>query len=132
MDLVDQMSLVRHCQSLPRTSSRLDRQDGKIVSNVDHSSDKGHKDRLTHFIFVQLKNLSFFTILIALVMTAYGVASRSMAFHGSFTFSVGNVFQFILYPVYYLLYTNLSGELKQLDGKELEQRVVRCANDSLI
>ena len=65
-------------------------------------------------------------------MTAYGVASRSMVSHGSFTFSIGNVFQNILYPVYYLLYTNLSGELRQLDGKELVQRFDRCVNHSFV
>ena len=50
-------------------------------------------------------------------MTAYAVASRSMAFYGTFDFSVRNVLQGVLYPVYYLLYTNLSGELAGLDGR---------------
>jgi hypothetical protein len=49
-------------------------------------------------------------------MTAYGVASRSIAFYGTFEFSVFNVFHYVFYPVYYLLYTNLSGELDKLDG----------------
>ncbi|CAF2673374.1 unnamed protein product [Rotaria sp. Silwood2] len=62
-----------------------------------------------------LKNLSFFAILIAIVMTAYGVASRSMAFYGAFEFNCRNVLRYVLYPVYYLLYTNLSGELNGLD-----------------
>ena len=64
----------------------------------------------------QLKNLSFFATLIAIVMTAYGVASRSMASYGEFEFSGRNVLQNVLYPVYYLLYTNLSGELARIDG----------------
>ena len=50
-------------------------------------------------------------------MTAYGVASRSMAFYGEFEFNGRNVLRYVLYPVYYLLYTNLSGELSGLDGK---------------
>ncbi|CAF3482459.1 unnamed protein product [Rotaria sp. Silwood1] len=62
-----------------------------------------------------LKNLAFFAILIAIVMTAYGVASRSMAFYGAFEFSIRNVLRYVLYPVYYLLYTNVSGELNGLD-----------------
>ncbi len=49
-------------------------------------------------------------------MTAYGVASRSIAFYGTFKFNVRNVFCYVFYPVYYLLYTNLSGELDRLDG----------------
>jgi hypothetical protein len=49
-------------------------------------------------------------------MTAYGVASRSMVFYGEFEFSGRNVLHYVLYPVYYLLYTNLSGELNGLDG----------------
>ncbi|UJR20407.1 hypothetical protein I4U23_023538 [Adineta vaga] len=62
-----------------------------------------------------LKNLSFFAILIAIVMTAYGVASRSMAFYGTFEFNGREILRSVLYPVYYLLYTNLSGELNGLD-----------------
>ncbi|CAF1028475.1 unnamed protein product [Adineta ricciae] len=62
-----------------------------------------------------LKNLSFFAILIAIVMTAYGVASRSMAFYGTFAFNGREILRSVLYPVYYLLYTNLSGELSGLD-----------------
>ena len=49
-------------------------------------------------------------------MTAYGVASRSMAFYGTFAFNAREIFKAILYPVYYLLYTNLSDELSGLDG----------------
>jgi hypothetical protein len=49
-------------------------------------------------------------------MTAYGVASRSIAFYGKFEFNVRNVLRYVFYPVYYLLYTNLSGELDSLDG----------------
>jgi len=63
-----------------------------------------------------LKNLSFFSIFISVVMTAYGVASRSIAFYGKFEFNVRNVLRYVFYPVYYLLYTNLSGELDGLDG----------------
>ncbi|CAF0946556.1 unnamed protein product [Adineta steineri] len=62
-----------------------------------------------------LKNLAFFAIFIAVMMTAYGVASRSMAFYGTFPFTGRDIFKAILYPVYYLLYTNLSGELSGLD-----------------
>lgn len=50
-------------------------------------------------------------------MTAYGFASRAMAFYGTFDFSVRNVFSNVFYPVYYLLYTNLSGELSHVDGE---------------
>ena len=49
-------------------------------------------------------------------MTAYGVASRSMAFYGEFGFSVRNVLRYVLYPIYYLLYTDIEGELSGLDG----------------
>ena len=52
-------------------------------------------------------------------MTAYGIASRSIAFYGTFNFTGLNLLQYIFYPVYYLLYTNVSGELKNLDGMEL-------------
>ena len=51
-------------------------------------------------------------------MTAYGVASRSMAFYGTFQFGVREFFNRVLYPVYYLLYTNVSGELNGIDGKD--------------
>lgn len=49
-------------------------------------------------------------------MTAYGVASRSIAFYGTFEFTGRNVLHYVFYPVYYLLYTNLSGELNNLEG----------------
>jgi hypothetical protein len=49
-------------------------------------------------------------------MTAYGFASRSIAFYETFEFSIFNVFHDVFYPVYYLLYTHLSDELEQLDG----------------
>lgn len=50
-------------------------------------------------------------------MTAYGVASRSMAFYGTFDFTARQILRSVFYPVYYLLYTNLSGELNGLDGR---------------
>ena len=49
-------------------------------------------------------------------MTAYGVASRSIAFYGEFEFTLRNLLHSIFYPVYYLLYTNLSSELDTIDG----------------
>jgi hypothetical protein len=52
-------------------------------------------------------------------MTAYGVASRSMAFYGTFDFNARSILRSVLYPVYYLLYTNLSGELNDLDGNNV-------------
>jgi hypothetical protein len=48
-------------------------------------------------------------------MTAYGFTSRSIAYYGTFEFSVRNVLRFVFYPLYYLLYTNVSDELNGLD-----------------
>ncbi|CAF1456751.1 unnamed protein product, partial [Didymodactylos carnosus] len=65
-----------------------------------------------------LQDLMFFMILILLVMAAYGVASRSMAYydimrvHG---FYARHIFKDIAYPVYYLMYTNWNNETTALD-----------------
>lgn len=65
--------------------------------------------------------------IIAIVMTAYGVASRSMvyypnpdAFNNTITdtsFDGRSVFRQIAYPVYYFLYGQMGNELTNLDGK---------------
>jgi len=65
--------------------------------------------------------------IIAIVMTGYGVASRSMAYYPNpYIFSSGNistafdgrsVFRQIAYPVYYLMYGQFGNELSNLDGK---------------
>lgn len=49
-------------------------------------------------------------------MTAYGVASRAIAFYGKFNFNGRDVLRYVFYPVYYLLYTNVASELNDLDG----------------
>lgn len=61
-------------------------------------------------------------------MTAYGVASRSMAFYGTFHFGIREIFHAVLYPVYYLLYTNVSGELQGLDGQILERSLLHSTS----
>jgi hypothetical protein len=65
--------------------------------------------------------------IIAVAMTGYGVASRSMAYYpnaNDFTspnistaFDGRTIFRQIAYPVYYLMYGNLGTELSNLDGK---------------
>ena len=62
--------------------------------------------------------------IIAVVMTAYGVASRSMVyypnadlFNTDTSFDGRSVFRQIAYPVYYLLYGEIDNELANLDGR---------------
>jgi len=65
--------------------------------------------------------------IIAVAMTAYGVASRSMAYYPypqnfngtdfSVAFDGRSIFHQIIYPVYYLMYGNFGNELSYLDGK---------------
>ena len=62
---------------------------------------------------------------IAVVMTGYGVASRSMVYYPhkgeyehyneSLWFDGRSVFRDVIYPVYYLMHGEVSGELKNLD-----------------
>ncbi|CAF1621327.1 unnamed protein product, partial [Didymodactylos carnosus] len=69
-----------------------------------------------------LKDLLFFMILIGLVMTAYGVASRSIAYqnlddqNGQLNFTALDVFGKIIYPVYYLMYSDFNNETGYLDA----------------
>ncbi|CAF2356486.1 unnamed protein product [Rotaria sp. Silwood2] len=76
-----------------------------------------------------LQDLLFFTIIIAIVMIGYGVASRSMVYFptvngfaipagGSIdnSFDGRSVFRYIAYPVYYLLYGNVGDERMNLDN----------------
>ncbi|CAF4924916.1 unnamed protein product, partial [Rotaria sp. Silwood1] len=76
-----------------------------------------------------LQDLVFFLCIIAVVMIGYGVASRSMVYYpveNGFTTktngSIDNsfdgraVFHQVLYPVYYLLYSQFGNELQNLDN----------------
>jgi hypothetical protein len=76
-----------------------------------------------------LKDLLFFIIIIAIVMIGYGVASRSMVYYpvaNNFTTATGGfidtsfdgrtVFRQIIYPVYFFLHGEFSGELNNLDS----------------
>ncbi|CAF1229932.1 unnamed protein product [Rotaria sordida] len=76
-----------------------------------------------------LKDLIFFTCIIAIVMIGYGVASRSMVYYPvvnkfttetdgfiNTTFDGRLVFRQILYPVYYFLYGDFGDELTNLDS----------------
>ncbi|CAF3967063.1 unnamed protein product, partial [Adineta steineri] len=72
-----------------------------------------------------LKDLLFFMCIIAVVMTGYGVASRSMVYYSNPTlfndtttdtsFSGRSIFRQIIYPVYYLMYGQMGNELTDLD-----------------
>lgn len=63
--------------------------------------------------------------IIAIVMTGYGVASRSMVFYAnpdifpntSTAFNGRDIFAQIAYPVYYLLYGEIDNELNSLERK---------------
>ena len=64
--------------------------------------------------------------IIAVVMTGYGVASRSMVDYPNAdkfpdleintSFDGRSIFRQIAYPVYYLMYGEVSGELSKLNG----------------
>jgi len=73
----------------------------------------------------------FFMFIIAIVMTGYGVASRSMAFYPDYngfttqeddpidnSFDGRSVFHYIASPVYFMLYGEFGGELEKLDSKQ--------------
>ncbi|CAF1416982.1 unnamed protein product [Adineta steineri] len=72
-----------------------------------------------------LKDLLFFICIIAIVMTGYGVASRSMVYYSNPTlfndtttdtsFDGRSIFRQIIYPVYYLMYGQMGNELADLD-----------------
>jgi hypothetical protein len=49
-------------------------------------------------------------------MSGYGAASRAIAYYGNITFTAYGIFHDIAYPVYYLMYTQLSNETGYLDG----------------
>lgn len=65
--------------------------------------------------------------IIAIVMTGYGVASRSMVYYSNAdlfpseqvdtSFNGRSIFRQIAYPVYYLMYGQFGNELSDLDGK---------------
>ncbi len=87
--------------------------------------------KLFYFI-LQLKDLSFFICIIAVVMIGYGVSSRSMVYYpiaNNFTTVTGgfidpnfdgrSVFRQILNPVYYFLYGILDNELGNLDSMHI-------------
>lgn len=72
--------------------------------------------------------------IIAIVMTGYGVASRSMVYYANTdkfndtdaSFSGRTIFRQIAFPVYYLLYGELGNELGNLNGKyniDLSKRI---------
>ena len=68
--------------------------------------------------------------IIAIVMTGYGVASRSMVYYPNAdkfndsnidtSFSGRSIFRQIAYPVYYLMYGEVGNELGYLDGKNIQ------------
>ncbi|CAF1094081.1 unnamed protein product [Adineta steineri] len=72
-----------------------------------------------------LKDLLFFMCIIAIVMTGYGVASRSMVYYSNPTlfndtttdtsFDGRSIFRQIIYPVYYLMYGQMGNELTDLN-----------------
>ncbi|CAF1184605.1 unnamed protein product [Adineta steineri] len=73
-----------------------------------------------------LKDHLFFMCIIAIVMTGYGVASRSMVYYSNPTlfndtttdtsFDGRSIFRQIIYPVYYLMYGQMGNELTDLDS----------------
>ncbi|CAF0834212.1 unnamed protein product [Adineta ricciae] len=73
-----------------------------------------------------LKDLLFFMCIIAIVMTGYGVASRSMVYYSNAdlfpsenidtSFDGRSIFRQIAYPVYYLMYGQFGNELSDLDA----------------
>ncbi|CAF1004363.1 unnamed protein product [Adineta steineri] len=70
-----------------------------------------------------LKDLTFFMFIIAIVMIAYGVTSRSMAYYPNpelngydINFDGRGIFRQIIYPVYYFMYGNMGNETTYLDG----------------
>ena len=75
---------------------------------------------------LKLKDLTFFMFVIAIVMIAYGVASRSMAYYPNsefnqydISFDGRSIFRQIVYPVYYLMYVDMGNETTYLDGNEI-------------
>ena len=70
----------------------------------------------------QIIDLFFFTYIIVIAMTAYGVASRSMYNYNAdndtddLSFDGRSVFRHIIYPSYYLMYGSTDKELEALDS----------------
>ena len=64
----------------------------------------------------QLIDLLFFVCLIAIVMSGYGTSSRAIAYYGNITFTAHGIFHDMIYPVYYLMYSQVDKEVKYLDG----------------
>ncbi|CAF4341767.1 unnamed protein product, partial [Rotaria sp. Silwood2] len=75
-----------------------------------------------------MKDLLFFLCILAIVVLAYGTASRSMAYFPTVnnfriesnctvdnSFGARSIFRHIIYPVYYLLYGKLNNERRCLD-----------------
>lgn len=52
-----------------------------------------------------------------IVMFGYGTSSRSIAYYGNITFTPNSIFYDMIYPVYYLMYTQLDTERQTLDSK---------------
>jgi hypothetical protein len=50
-------------------------------------------------------------------MLSYGTASRSIAYYGNINFTAESIFHDMIYPVYYLMYSQLDDELNHLDGE---------------
>jgi hypothetical protein len=57
-------------------------------------------------------------------MTVYGIASRTMHNYNnqSLEFDGRSIFRNIIYPTYYLMYGDVSGELSDLDGKKKKKK----------
>lgn len=49
-------------------------------------------------------------------MCGYGTASRSIAYYGNITFTAHGIFHDIMYPVYYLMHSQLDAETAYLDS----------------
>lgn len=83
------------------------------------------KKPLLFYPCYQLRDLGAFIVIIAAVIIGYGVASRSMAYYPDPNRFVGNptntsfdsriMLRQIIYPVYYMLYGDASGERFNLD-----------------
>ena len=50
-------------------------------------------------------------------MIGYGTASRAIAYYGNITFTATGIFEDMIYPVYYLMYSQVDSEMKYLDSK---------------
>ncbi|CAF1216124.1 unnamed protein product, partial [Didymodactylos carnosus] len=55
-------------------------------------------------------DLMFFVFLIIVAISAYGITSRSMYLYGTFQFNLAQIFENVIYPVYYFIYGSFDDE----------------------